>query len=176
MIKLFLMFPLFLCMVSSNISFAKSKLIGKPAQLFELKNQDGNLVKLSDRKGKGFTVLFFYPKAGTPGCTTQACAFRDAIKTVTTDGTVVYGISVDTIEDQKKFHTEHKLSFDLLADDKGAVTAAFDVKMPVINRSKRQTFILDSDLIVREHLEDVDPALDPKNVATAISKLQSAKK
>lgn len=151
---------------------AKSDLVGKASPLFELKNQEGKDFKLSDRKGKGFTVLFFYPKAGTPGCTKQACAFRDSVKVIRQQGAEVYGISVDDIAAQKKFHDEHKMTFDLLADDKAKVATQFGVKMMGLDMAKRQTFILDSDLIVREHFEDVDPALDAKNVAAAIEKLK----
>jgi peroxiredoxin Q/BCP len=155
----------------SHTSYGKSDFIGKPAPLFELKNQDGVPVKLADRKGKGFTVLFFYPKAGTPGCTKQACAFRDSIKVIRDKNAEVFGISADDVAAQKKFHDEHKMTFDLLSDSAGKVIGEFRVKMPMVTWAKRQTFVLDKDLIIREHFEDVDPALDAKNVADAIEKL-----
>lgn len=147
-------------------------LVGKPAPLFAAKTQDSKDFKLQDRKGQGFTVLFFYPKAGTPGCTKQACAFRDAIKSIRAEGAEVYGISADDIAAQKKFHEEHKMTFDLISDADGKIIAQYGVKMPVINMAKRQTFILDQDLIVRKHFEDVDPSLDAKNVAAAIADLK----
>ncbi|MCX6127292.1 MAG: peroxiredoxin [Proteobacteria bacterium] len=153
-------------------AFAKSSMIGKPAPSFELKNQDGKVFKLIDRKDQGFTVLFFYPKAGTPGCTTQACAFRDSVKVIRDKGAEVYGISLNNIAAQKKFHEEHKLTFDLLADGDGKVIKEYGVNMPIVGVAKRQTFILDKNLIIREHFEDVDPAVDAKNVAAAIEKLR----
>lgn len=161
---------LFLASISFH-SFAASTLIGKPAPTFELKNQAGQIVKLADRKGKGFTVLFFYPKAGTPGCTKQVCAFRDSIKSIKNLGAEVYGISTDSVVSQKKFFDEHKLSFDLLSDESGSVTSSYHTKMPLVTMSKRQTFILDSDLKIVEHFEDVDPSLDPKKVSDAITAL-----
>lgn len=160
---------------ASTGSFAKSQMIGKPAPLFELQNQEGKTFKLADRKDKGFTVLFFYPKAGTPGCTTQACAFRDAVKVIRDKGAEVYGISSDDVSSQKKFHGEHNMTFDLLSDKDGKVITLYDVKMPVVKIAKRQTFIVDKDLIIREHFEDVDPALDAKHVAAAIETLKAKK-
>jgi peroxiredoxin Q/BCP len=147
--------------------------VGKPAPLFIAKNQDGKEFKLESRKGQGYTVLFFYPKAGTPGCTKQACAFRDSIKVIRDQGAMVYGISADDVAAQKKFHDEHKMTFDLISDADGKIIKMYDVKMPVVSMAKRQTFILDSALIVRKHFEDVDPSLDAKNVAAAITELKA---
>ncbi len=144
------------------------------APLFSAKNQDGVDFKLESRKGVGFTVLFFYPKAGTPGCTKQACAFRDSIKVIRDLGAEVYGISADDIHAQKKFHDEHHMTFDLLSDSEGKVIQLYGVKMPVITMAKRQTFVLDKELVIRKHFEDVDPAVDAKNVALVISQIQAA--
>lgn len=151
-------------------------MLGKPAPLFGAKNQDGKEFKLESRKGQGYTVLFFYPKAGTPGCTKQACAFRDAIKVIRKQGAEVYGISSDDVGQQKKFHDEHKMTFDLISDTDGKIIELYKVKMPVINMAKRQTFILDENLTIRKHFEDVDPSLDAKNVAAAIAELKESAK
>lgn len=159
----------------STSAYAEAKMVGSPAPQFELKNQDGKTFKLADRKGAGYTVLFFYPKAGTPGCTKQACAFRDSIKVIRDKGAEVYGISADTVAEEKKFHDEHKMTFDLLSDPDGKVIELYGVKMPVVKMAKRQTFIVDKDLVVRAHFEDVDPALDAKNVAKAIEDLKKTK-
>lgn len=159
----------------STHAFAEAKMVGSPAPQFELKNQDGKTFKLADRKGVGYTVLFFYPKAGTPGCTKQACAFRDSIKVIRDKGAEVYGISADEVAEEKKFHDEHKMTFDLLSDPDDKVISLYGVKMPVVKMAKRQTFILDKDLVIRAHFEDIDPALDAKNVAKAIDDLKKAK-
>jgi thioredoxin-dependent peroxiredoxin len=148
-------------------------LVGKPAPLFAAKNQDGVAFDLKSRLGQGYTVLFFYPKAGTPGCTKQACAFRDSIKVIRDKGAMVYGISADDVAAQKKFHDEHKMTFDLLSDADAKIIKSYQVKMPMLSMAKRQTFILDDKLIVRKHFEDVDPSLDAKNVAKAIDDLKS---
>jgi len=92
----------------------------KPGDLvedFTLKNQDGKDVSLSDFKGSP-VVLFFYPRADTPGCTIESCGFRDAFTKFKKAGIVVLGISRDTVKDQKKFKDKYDLPYDLLADDK----------------------------------------------------------
>lgn len=160
------------CMVFGSLAMAGS-LLDQPAPQFTAKNQDGLEFSLSSRMGQGYTVLFFYPKAGTPGCTKQACAFRDSIKVIRDKGAVVYGISADDVPVQKKFHDEHKMTFDLLSDADAKIIRSYQVKMPVISMAKRQTFILDDKLIIRRHFEDVDPALDAKNVAKAIDELKA---
>lgn len=149
-------------------------LLGKSAPTFTAKNQEGVEFDLKSRMGQGYTVLFFYPKAGTPGCTKQACAFRDSVKVIRDKGAMVYGISADDVAAQKKFHDEHKMTFDLLSDADATIIKSYQVKMPMLSMAKRQTFILDDKLIVRKHFEDVDPAMDAKNVAKAIDELKAA--
>lgn len=146
--------------------------VGQPAPTFQLKAQDGSEAKLDDRKGKGWTVLYFYPKAGTPGCTTQACAFRDAIKAITDQNAAVYGVSTDSVEDLLAFHQKYKLNFTLLSDPDAAVTEAYGVKLPVLKMAKRWTFILDPNLVIRHINDQVDPALDAKQVADTLKRLQ----
>jgi peroxiredoxin Q/BCP len=159
--------------LSSNSALAADPVLeGTKAPLFEVKNQDGNLFRLADRMGKGWTVLYFYPKAGTPGCTKQACAFRDSIQKIKELNTEVYGVSIDSIADQLKFHKEHRLSFDLLADEDGKITALFGAKMPVMKMAKRWTFVLDETLAIRWVEKDVDPSLDAQKVREKILTLQ----
>lgn len=97
---------------------------GQEAPDFELLNQDGNKVKLSDFRGKK-VLLFAYPAAGTPGCTTQACGFRDAFPQIEAGNTVVLGISPDTPKDQLKWKQAENLPYDLLADEDHAVMEAW---------------------------------------------------
>lgn len=93
---------------------------------FELKNQDGKSIKLSDYRGKK-VVLFAFPKADTPGCTAQACGFRDAFPKVEAANTVVLGISPDTPEDLKKWQEKENLPYDLLSDPDHKVLEAWGV-------------------------------------------------
>ena len=144
---------------------------GDPAPLFTAKTQDGGEFRLQDRKGQ-WTVLYFYPKAGTPGCTKQACAFRDGIAAIRAEGADVFGISTDTVESQAEFHKDEHLSFTLLADPDGAVTNAYGAKMPILTMSRRWTFIIDPTLTIRQVQHDVDPAEDARRVATEIARLK----
>lgn len=146
--------------------------VGENAPLFELRDQTGKLVRLADRKGKGWTVLFFYPKAGTPGCTKQACAFRDSIKVIRDRNAEVYGISADSVEAQAKFHKEHNLAFAVLADPLMDAIRKYGAKMEERDMAKRWTFILDPQLKVRWMDEKVDPVADPQNVANQLAQLQ----
>lgn len=147
--------------------------VGDPAPVFTLPNQDGVNFSLAERKGKGWTVLYFYPKAGTPGCTKEACAFRDAIEKIKALSSEVYGISSDTISAQKAFHAEHKLKFNLLADPDSRVIEMFGAKMAIVGFAKRWTFIIDPNLSIRSIERDVDPMLDADRVSTELQRLQS---
>lgn len=98
--------------------------IGEKAPDFELPNQDGKMVKLSDFAGKK-VVLFAYPKAGTSGCTTQACGFRDEFPKINAANTVVLGISPDEPKDQKKWKDAENLPYDLLCDTDHSVLDAW---------------------------------------------------
>ena len=115
----------------------------------EAQDQNGKVVKLADFYAKGTTLVFFYPKAGTPGCTAQACSLRDAYEDLTKAGVQVIGVSTDTVEAQKKFAANQKLPFTLLADPEGKVIKAFGVKtIPLIGLSSRQAFLIKDGKIV----------------------------
>jgi thioredoxin-dependent peroxiredoxin len=105
------------------MSFPK---IGNQAPSFALKNQRGEIVKLSDFKGK-HVALYFYPKALTPGCTVQACGIRDVQGELAELNTIVLGVSPDPVEKLRKFQEKHDLNFDLLADEDHALADAFGV-------------------------------------------------
>lgn len=98
--------------------------VGETAPDFELQNQDGEMVKLSDYKGKR-VILFAYPKAGTSGCTTQACGFRDNYPKIEADNAVVLGISPDEPSDNKKWKVKENLPYDLLSDPDHKVLEAW---------------------------------------------------
>jgi peroxiredoxin Q/BCP len=100
--------------------------VGDKAPTFTLKDQHGKSVKLADAKGKR-VVVYFYPKADTPGCTQQSCSLRDAFPQLKKLKAVVYGISPDAVEKQKKFDDKYSLGFPLLADTEHQVAEAFGV-------------------------------------------------
>lgn len=146
--------------------------VGDPAPDFSLKSDAGDTVSLAVRKQKGWTVLFFYPKAGTPGCTKQVCAFRDSIDGIRKLNAEVYGISADTVADQAKFHKEQKLNFSLLADPNSEVISRYGVKMATSALAERWTFIVDPQLRIRFIDDKVNPVTDAKRVAEQLALLQ----
>jgi peroxiredoxin Q/BCP len=99
---------------------------GDAAPPFSLSDQDGNTVSLSDFKGR-FLLVYFYPKADTPGCTIQACSVRDSMADLKKDGLAVVGISPDQPGAQKKFDNKYSLGFPLLADEGGEIAQAYGV-------------------------------------------------
>jgi peroxiredoxin Q/BCP len=159
-------------LLSAHTAVATDLKPGDPAPPFTAKTQDGSTFDLSQRKGQ-WTVLYFYPKAGTPGCTKQADGFRDGIAAIREQGADVFGVSTDTVESQAAFHKDENLSFTLLADPDGTVTDLYGAKMPVLTVAKRWTFIIDPTLTLREVERDVDPPNDAKRVAGEIASLKA---
>jgi thioredoxin-dependent peroxiredoxin len=150
--------------------------VGSAAPAFTLPNQDGKRVSLADFRGK-WVVLYFYPKDGTPGCTTEACEFRDNIFAFREAGAVILGISVDDVESHKEFATEHRLPFTLLADSEKQVARAYGVlhrMLGVMELARRETFIVDPQGRVAKHYREVDPGSHSKQVLTDLKALQAA--
>lgn len=106
----------------------------------EQKNQNDEVVKLAEAGAKGFTLVYFYPKADTPGCTKQACSLRDAYVSLTEKEVKIFGVSMDSVSAQKAFQEKYKLPFALLADEDGKVVDAFGVPK-TMGFSKRQAFL-----------------------------------
>ena len=101
--------------------------IGKPAPDFTLPSTSGESVSLKQFKGKKSVVLYFYPADETPGCTREACGFRDLTAQFEAAGAVILGVSADDIETHQKFKTKHKLPFELLVDADALVSKAYGV-------------------------------------------------
>jgi peroxiredoxin Q/BCP len=104
-------------------------------------DQDGNLVNLAEAGSKGYTLVYFYPKAMTPGCTAQACSLRDAYSDLQSKGVRIYGVSLDTVESQKKFQEKEHLPFVLLSDREKKLTAAFGVPLIMNILATRQAYL-----------------------------------
>ena len=123
---------------------------GDDAPDFEATNQRGEKVKLSDLKGHRIT-LYFYPKDDTPGCTKQACSFRDAEEAYTAKGIVVLGVSIDDVASHRKFIDKYSLPFDLLADPDKEIVEKYGVWGEKSMYGKkfmgtmRKTFLIDED-------------------------------
>ncbi|MCB0839640.1 MAG: peroxiredoxin [Bacteroidetes bacterium] len=124
--------------------------LGSVAPDFELKDQNDELVKLSDFIGKKNIVLYFYPKDETPGCTKEACGFRDQYEDFTAIGAEVIGVSADSVESHKNFALNRKLPFVLLSDPDNKVRKSYGVKGSLLGLLPgRETFVIDKEGIVR---------------------------
>lgn len=116
--------------------------VGADAPKVKTTDQNGKEVDLGKELAEGTSLVYFYPKADTPGCTKQACNLRDEFEAVKAAGIKVFGVSADTAEDQKKFEEKYQLPFTLLADKKGEVIAAFGVPTRGPGLASRQSFLV----------------------------------
>ena len=124
--------------------------VGQPIPEVKLKNQKSEVVDLATTAKEGWVLVYFYPKADTPGCTKQACSLRDAYAQLTEKGVKVYGVSMDSVEAQKKFADKYDLPFDLLADKGKKAVSAFGVPAGM-GFAKRQAFLFkDGELVWRD--------------------------
>jgi thioredoxin-dependent peroxiredoxin len=152
---------------------------GQPAPDFELPDQDGNPVRLADLRGQR-VVLYFYPKADTPGCTTQACGIRDHQADYDAVGATVLGVSPDSVKAVKKFHDKQSLSFRLLADADHAAAERYGVwvEKSMYGRTywgnARATFLIDEDGIVRHVIPKASPKTHDDVVLAALAELATA--
>jgi peroxiredoxin Q/BCP len=138
--------------------------IGDKAPDFSLPSHDGKSVSLSELLGKSTVVLFFYPKDDTPGCTVEACTFRDQYDAFAEAGAVVLGVSSDSGESHQRFASKHKLPMTLLTDAGGKVRALYGVKKTLGLLPGRATFVIDregrvqhmfvSQLRVKDHVAE----------------------
>ena len=139
-------------------SLAEQVQMGDPAPDFELKDQSGQLHSIEDYRGK-WVALYFYPKDDTPGCTTEACEFRDNIFAFKNLNCQILGVSLDDEDSHKEFSEKYGLPFPLLADTTGTTADAYGVKTKMMGMSiaKRQTFLIDPDGNIAKHYEKVTP-------------------
>tara|TARA_R110000782_G_scaffold250232_1_gene337485 strand:- start:349 stop:801 length:453 start_codon:yes stop_codon:yes gene_type:complete len=134
--------------------------IGDKVPAFTAKDQDGNAISLDDYKGKKL-IVFFYPKASTPGCTAEACNLRDNYKELQTEGYELLGVSADSEVRQAKFKDKYKFPFPLLADEDHTVISAFGVWGPKKFMGReydgihRKTFVVDGDAVVTKVIDKV---------------------
>lgn len=145
---------------------------GTPAPAISLTNQHGDLVDLAALRGQR-VLVFFYPKANTPGCTQQACGLRDIVPQVA--GTVILGISPDKPAAQKKFDDKFSLGYDLLADTEHTVAEAYGVWQEKNNYGKkymgivRSAFLIGADGTIEQAWYKISPADTPKRLLEAVA-------
>jgi peroxiredoxin Q/BCP len=146
---------------------------GDRAPDFKLTTGDGDSVHLADLKGKP-VVLYFYPRDNTPGCTIEACSFRDLSPEFEKRGAIVYGVSTDSVQSHTKFTQKYGLNFPLLSDPDHAVTEAYDSWGPkkFLGREflgvKRNTFLIGKDGKIARVWEGVKPAGHAEEVLEAL--------
>jgi peroxiredoxin Q/BCP len=157
----------------SFASLAKIK-VGSKAPNFTLSDQNSIQHQLSDYEGS-WVILYFYPKDDTPGCTTQACDFRDAVKRIIASKSNVFGVSLDSVESHKRFADKNNLPFSLLSDESGEVSEAYDSlnNFMSFKSAKRNTFIIDPDGKVAKIYLSVKPSTHSQMVLNDLNQLQN---
>ncbi|HMO50718.1 MAG TPA: peroxiredoxin [Kiritimatiellia bacterium] len=128
--------------------------VGDPVPDLAVAGTGGSSVNL--RNGDGWRVVFFYPKAFTPGCNAQACGMRDSFQAYLDRGVTVFGVSTDSLKTQQEFKEKHNLPYELLADADKELSRAFNVLMPLVGWPKRTTFIINPEGIVTDIIDAVN--------------------
>jgi peroxiredoxin Q/BCP len=144
--------------------------IGAAAPEVSGTDQDGRTVNFKDVYAKGITLVYFYPKADTPGCTKQGCSIRDSWKDLQVKQINVIGVSEDTVEAQKKFAEKYTLPHTLIADADGKVAAAFGVDM-MGKMTARQSFLIKDGKVVWNMLKGTTTATHAADVMKAVDEL-----
>lgn len=175
-ISLISLFAIIVALTFTSVGIANEQIaVGAPAPEFELSDQDGQLHSLEDYRDQ-WVVLYFYPKDGTPGCTTEACDFRDNIFAFHDMNAQILGVSLDDAESHKAFAEEHGLPFPLLADTDGKTSTAYGVKTRMFGMTvaKRQTFIVDPNGNIAKHYEKVKPDQHSAQILADLKELIAA--
>jgi peroxiredoxin Q/BCP len=145
--------------------------VGAPAPDVAGKDGTGRMVHLQERQGH-VSIVYFYPKDGTPGCTKEACAFRDAFDKFAQRDVTIFGVSRDDEASHAKFRAEHQLQFPLVADPDGKVQLAYGVPDRMPGLASRVTFLVAADGRIAKVWPDVDPAVHADEVWAAIDQLK----
>ena len=170
-----LILTLCLTLVSAGVFAGDPPAVGAAAPGFNLQDQNGEWHTLDNFQGKWLAV-YFYPKDDTPGCTTEACNFRDNIYAFKAIGAEVVGISVDDVESHKEFSDKYKLPFTILADEGGETAKAYGVlrDYKLIKLASRQSFLVDPEGNIAKHYADVDPDTHTDEVLADLKAMMEA--
>jgi peroxiredoxin Q/BCP len=150
--------------------------VGEPAPEFRLQDQHGKWHTLADHRGQ-WIALYFYPKDQTPGCTKQACAFRDNIFAFEELGATILGVSLDDVASHEEFAQKYNLPFSILADTGGETARAYGVLTSIgpLKMAKRQTFLIGPDGKIVKHYEKVDAERNSAEVLADLKALGARK-
>jgi thioredoxin-dependent peroxiredoxin len=148
--------------------------VGQRAPDFALPDANGHMHRLADWQGK-WLILYFYPKDDTPGCTREACHFRDDSAQFKALGASVVGVSVDSVSSHADFASKHQLPFPLLADSAGTVAAAYGAlfNLFVFQAAKRMTFLIDPQGNVAQMYSSVDPDIHSQQLLADLKRLSA---
>ncbi len=172
--------PLFVVFALFGVACATQREPASPGRLepvsvapdFSAPDETGTTRSLAEFRGHP-VVLYFYPKDGTPGCTREACAFRDEWQRLTASGAQVVGVSLDSVESHAAFKSEHHLPFPLLSDPDGRILAAYGVPRNAKGYASRTTFIIDAGGVIRRIFPEVDPAVHVQQVLEVIEQMKA---
>ncbi len=142
--------------------------VGDKAPDFSLLDEHGKPVSLKDYTGKNIVVLYFYPKDFTPGCTAEACSFRDNYQPYREKSAVVIGVSLDSVESHKKFSEKYNLPFSILSDNRKATAKAYGVLGIGGLLARRVTFVIDKNGTIAHIFPKVDVTKHSEEVLQAI--------
>ncbi len=159
-----------LTFVSTIMIQAEPLNVGDTAPTITSITDQGEKIHFNDIYEKGVVLVYFYPKADTPGCTIQSCNLRDEFTTLTDKGITVIGVSADTVEEQKAFKEKYNLPFTLIADKDGEVIKAFGVPTRPSGSATRQTFMIKEGLVVWRDLE-ATPKTQAEDALNALAEL-----
>ncbi len=164
--------PALLLFVAGAAHAGDDAMEGMIAPEFELQDQSGRLHSLEDYRDR-WVVLYFYPKDDTPGCTTEACEFRDNIFAYRELNAQILGVSLDDVESHREFAEKYSLPFPLLADTTGMTADSYGVKTRMFGMkvARRQTFLIAPDGRIVRHYKDVDPEVHSEEVLADLRKL-----
>jgi peroxiredoxin Q/BCP len=149
--------------------------VGAPAPQFELQDQTGEWRSLDDYDGQ-WLALYFYPKDDTPGCTTEACEFRDNLFAFRKLGAEIVGVSLDDVDSHREFAEKYHLPFTLLSDPEGQTAISYGVlkKLGPVSFARRESFLIGPDGKVAKHYADVDPEGHSQQVLADLESLSGA--
>lgn len=167
-----LLFALLFVFLSAPVIAGEPLMAGSDAPTFKLQDQNGEWHTLDEYQGQ-WLAIYFYPKDDTPGCTKEACNFRDNIYAFKAIDAAVVGISVDDVESHKKFSDKYKLPFTLLADSDNTTATAYGVlkDYKLVKLASRQSFLIDPEGKIAKHYADVDPDTHTEEVLADIKTL-----
>lgn len=150
-----------------GLTSSQALALGAAIPELRAKDHNGEAIDLTAACRSGLVLVYFYPKADTPGCTAQACVLRDAFADLAEEGLTIFGVSIDTPAAQAAFRKKHQIPFTLIADTEGKVAAGFGVPTLLGLAAKRQSFLLRDGIVVwrdvsaspRNHADDVREAI-----------------